>query len=285
MTSGGPLVREGESPMERLRRWGIRPRKRLGQNFLVERGVTARIAEAVGAGKGDAVVEIGSGSGELTSALLERGAGVVGIEYDRDLARHLREEFEPPATIVEADALQVRFRELVPAGPFRVAGNLPYYCTTDMVVHVLDQREGVQRAVFLVQKEYAERLVSPPGRKSYGSIGVFVGYFARVERLFRVPAAAFHPRPDVESAVIGLEFLPDRGLSPARERVLFRIVRRSFEQRRKQLGTALRDLVPAGREALLDGFSGAKLDPTRRGETLSLEEFMRLAEALEGLLG
>jgi 16S rRNA (adenine1518-N6/adenine1519-N6)-dimethyltransferase len=276
----GPAPGSGpESPLARLRRWGIRPRRSLGQCFLVDRRVTERIAEATEAAPGDAVIEIGAGTGELTGCLVSRGARVWALELDRVLAANLGRELD--VTVVTGDALDVRFRDLVPEGPFVVAGNLPYYCTTDMVLHLLDQREGVSRAVFLVQREYADRLVSPPGGKTYGSIGVFVSYFAQVERLFRVPAAAFHPRPEVQSAVIRITLRPDRGLSAERERALFRIVRRSFQQRRKQLGTALRELVPAGRDRMLEGFARAGVDPTRRGETLSLEEFMGLAEALE----
>ncbi|MBI5836332.1 MAG: ribosomal RNA small subunit methyltransferase A [Candidatus Eisenbacteria bacterium] len=271
-----------ESAIARLKRWGVRPRKSLGQCFLVDRRVCERIAEAVAPGPGENVIEIGSGTGELTGSLLARGARVWALELDRSLAERLRGELD--VTVVEGDAREVRFRDLVPEGPFAVAGNLPYYCTTDLLVHVLDQRNGVSRAVFLVQKEYAERLVSPPGVRSYGSIGVFVGYFAEVEKLFRVPSGAFFPRPDVQSAVVRLTLRPDRGLSPGREKTLFRIVRRAFGQRRKQLGTALRELMPAGRERMLEGFRHAGVNPERRGETLSLEEFLLLAEALEGEL-
>jgi 16S rRNA (adenine1518-N6/adenine1519-N6)-dimethyltransferase len=268
-----------ESARARLRRWGVRPRKSLGQCFLVDRRVTGRIAEATGVSSGERVIEIGAGTGELTGCLISRGARVWALELDRGLADRLEQEMD--VTVVRGDALDVRFRDLVPEGPFVVAGNLPYYCTTDLVLHLLDQREGVSQAVFLVQREYAARLVSPPGGKTYGSIGVFVSYFAEVECLFRVPAAAFHPRPEVESSVIRITMRPDRGLSPERERALFRIVRRSFQQRRKQLGSALRELVPAGRERLLEGFARAGVDPARRGETLSLEEFMGLAGELE----
>ncbi|HVP37877.1 MAG TPA: 16S rRNA (adenine(1518)-N(6)/adenine(1519)-N(6))-dimethyltransferase RsmA [Candidatus Saccharimonadales bacterium] len=271
-----------ESARARLRRWEVRPRRRLGQCFLVDRRVSERIAEAVGAGPGEPVIEIGAGTGELTECLLSRGARVWAVELDRALAARLRGELT--ATVVEADALETRFRDLVPEGPFVVTGNLPYYCTTDLLLHLLDQREGVSRAVFLVQREYADRLASPPGRKAYGSIGVLVGYFAQVERLFRVGPAAFHPRPEVQSAAIRLTFRPGRGLPEARERALFRIVRRAFQQRRKQLRAALRELVPAGRERLLEALARAGVDPARRGETLSLEEFMALAEALEGEL-
>jgi 16S rRNA (adenine1518-N6/adenine1519-N6)-dimethyltransferase len=271
-----------ETPLERLRRWGVRPRKGMGQCFLVDRRATERIADSLEPAPGDRVLEIGPGSGELTEALVARGARVTAIELDRDLAAHLRAEAH--AEILEADALDVRFRELIPEGPFAVAGNLPYYITPDLLLHVLDQREGVSRAVFLVQKEYADRLVSPPGRKTYGSIGVFVKYFADVEKLFHVPAAAFHPRPEVDSTAIRLQFSAPRGLAAGLERTLFRIVRRGFQQRRKQLGTALRDLAPAGRGALFDGFDRAGIDPKRRAETLSLEEFLALAEALQATL-
>jgi len=272
-------ARAGESAVQKLRRWGVRPRKSLGQCFLVERGVTERIAAAVDPAPGEAVIEIGAGSGELTAALAARGAQVWALELDRNLAAHLR--VEGNATVLEGDARRARFRDLVPLGPFAVTGNLPYYCTTDLVLHVLDHREGVSRAVFLVQREYADRLCAPPGSKSYGSIGVFVSYFAQVERLFTVPAEAFHPRPEVQSAVVRLTFRADRGLEAAHERALFKVTRRAFEQRRKQLGTALRELVPAGRDELQGAFERAGVDPRRRGETLSLEEFMALAGELK----
>ncbi len=271
-----------ESPLARLKRWGVRPRKRLGQNFLVDRHQTERIAEALEPLRGGRVLEIGAGSGELTDALVRGGAEVWAIEKDRDLAERLKAE--SAARILTEDALEVRFRNVIPEGPFAVAGNLPYYCTTDLLLHVLDQREGVTRAVFLVQREYADRLVSPPGRKTYGSIGVFVRYFAETEKLFTVPPGAFHPRPDVTSAVVRLTLRPGSRLEPAREKALFTVTRRAFQQRRKQLGTALRDLVSGGREEMLEAFARAGVDPARRGETLSLEEFMELAGALEGRL-
>lgn len=271
-----------ESPQGRLKRWGVKPRKRLGQNFLVDRQLTGRIAEALEPLGGARVLEIGAGSGELTDALIQRGAQVWAIEKDRDLAEKLKQE--SGARILEEDALEVRFRDVITDGPFAVAGNLPYYCTTDLLLHVLDQRDGVTRGVFLVQREYADRLVSPPGRKAYGSIGVFVRYFAETEKLFTVPPGAFYPRPEVTSAVVRLTLRAEARLDPAREKALFKVTRRAFQQRRKQLGTALRDLVAGTREELLDAFSRAGVDPARRGETLSLEEFMELAGALEGRL-
>ncbi len=270
--------------MARLRRWEVRPRKSLGQCFLIDRRITRRIAAALGPAPGEPVIEIGPGTGELTRELAALGGRVWAVELDRGLAARLEKELD--VEVILGDALNVRFRALVPHGSFAVTGNLPYYCTTDLILHVLAQREGLSRAVFLVQREYADRLVSAPGRKAYGSIGVFVRYFCEIERLFPVPAGAFYPRPEVQSSVIRLTMRPDRGLSPERERTLFRIVRQSFGQRRKQLGTALRPLLApgAGREALRAGFARAGVDPTRRGETLSLEEFMSLAEALEGQL-
>lgn len=280
--SGGPVVPEAESATQRIQRWGVIPRKRLGQNFLVDRRVTDRIAEGLEPLAGRRVIEIGPGTGELTDALLLRGAEVTAIEKDRRLAALLGEESK--ARVLEADALEIRFRDMVPEGPFAVAGNLPYYCTTDLLLHVLDQREGLNPAVFLVQREYAERLVSPPGRKTYGSIGVFVRYFAETEKLFAVPPGAFLPRPEVHSSVIRLHFLEGSRLAPAHERALFRITRLAFQQRRKQLGTALRDLVSVERGELLEAFRKAGVDPTRRGETLSLDEFMALAGKLEGMI-
>ena len=186
-----------------------RPRKRFGQHFLKDRSVLTRIADAVGASSGDTVIEIGPGRGALTDVLADRATRLLAIELDRDLAGHLRERYasRPHVTIVEGDVLETDLAALA-GGDFVLAGNVPYYITTPILFHAL-QAPRPRRAVYLVQKEVAERAAAAPGGKEYGALSVNVQAVAHVEILFRVPPGAFQPPPQVDSAVIRVTPRPD----------------------------------------------------------------------------
>jgi 16S rRNA (adenine1518-N6/adenine1519-N6)-dimethyltransferase len=265
---------------------GLAPRRRFGQNFLVREELAERIVDQCRLRADDVVVEIGPGAGALTARLAARARAVVAVEKDAGLAALLREELAetPRVEIVEADFLEFDLAAVAAAhgvGKIAVVGNIPYNITTPILERLFEQRHAVAGAVLLVQKEYAERLAAPAGTKAYGSLTLFARYYALLEPLMEVRASAFWPRPDVDSMLVRV-LLRDRPPVDAEEALLFRIVRGSFQMRRKQLANTLAEaLGVTGAEAeRLCRVAG--IDPRRRGETLSLDEFAKLARAAEG---
>lgn len=253
-----------------------RPKKALGQHFLTDPGILRRIADALEPSPGETVLEIGPGPGGLTAQLISRGVRLIAIERDRDLVPGLRARF-PGATIVEGDALEEDWHRLA-GGPCSVIGNIPYNITSPLIDQAL-RPPRPRRIVFLVQKEVADRVAAAPGGKEYGALTVGVQAVATVERLFRVPAGAFHPPPKVDSAVIRLTpreqpLVSDDEVAPFR-----RFVVGLFGFRRKQLVRALRELTgwAADRAALVVGRAG--LTPTSRMETVGPEGFVALFRA------
>src|SRR4051812_42913443 len=199
----------GEGGTPRDRRVAFPPtRKSLGQHFLSDRRILTRIADALHLQGHETVLEIGPGRGALTDLLVERAGRLIAIEYDRALAALLRERYARRSNVLiaEADVLEVSLGELA-AGPFVLVGNVPYYITTPILFHAL-QRPRAERAVYLVQREVADRLTAAPGSKEYGALTVNVRAVARAEMLFGVPAGAFAPPPKVESAVVRITPLP-----------------------------------------------------------------------------
>jgi 16S rRNA (adenine1518-N6/adenine1519-N6)-dimethyltransferase len=273
-----------------LRGAGLRPKKALGQNFLVAEPIARAIAQAcvpdaeVGAAR---VVEIGAGTGALTRWLVERARAVVAIERDRDLVPLLGRELSGVAvTIVEADAREADLGALLgppdPLSPRVLCGNLPYSLTGTLLRRAVDAAGHLERAVFMVQDEVSRRLTATPGSKEWGALTVFVHAAFAVRRVLRASAGAFHPAPDVSSAVVELVALrPPRAV----ETELFRtLVRRSFEARRKTLRNAWAGLAPDA-AALERAAAQAGVSLDARGETLDVEAFARMDEALGPLTG
>ena len=249
-----------------------RAKKRFGQHFLTDRHYLARIAGAIAPKPGDSMVEIGPGTGILTAELATNTDRLHVVEIDRDLAADLAARF--PADKVEihrADALEFDFASL--AAPLRVVGNLPYNVSTPILFRIAAIAERLQDAVFMLQKEVVERMVADPGTEAYGRLSVMLQYRFEMALLFRVPPGAFTPPPKVDSAVVLMKPLgADR--PRARDEELFaKIVAAAFSQRRKTLRNAVRALVPE------EAFAKAGVDPQRRGETLSVAEFIALADA------
>ena len=267
---------------ELLARYGLSPKKTLGQNFLLDPRVQERIVAAAALSAEDAVVEIGAGLGALTARLGERAGRLVAIERDARLAAVLRAELgaSPRLTIVEGDALDFDWvaaaRRL--GRPLVVVGNLPYVVTSPVIFAVIAAGQVVARALFMVQKEFAQRMISPPGSREYGRLSVMVQQAAETELLFHVGRRAFLPPPAVTSTVVRLR---PRGkpLGEVCDRELFaRVVREAFGTRRKMLRRAL---APAfGAERAAAALAAAGLPGTRRAEELSVADFARLTNAL-----
>jgi 16S rRNA (adenine1518-N6/adenine1519-N6)-dimethyltransferase len=254
-----------------------RAKRRLSQHFLTDPRLLARIADALAPSRDDTVLEVGPGPGGLTAALLERAGRVVAIEKDQDLVPALRARL-PQATIIHGDALESDWRAL--AGPrFLVAGNIPYNITSPLIDKALEPPRPA-RIVYLVQLEVAERVTASPGTREYGALSVGVQAVARAERLFTVPAGAFHPRPKVDSAVLRLVPLDDPVIEDREAAAFRRLVVGLFGFRRKQLVRALRELTgwPTTRvERVLEVVGiEAKLRP----EVLAPESFTQLLRAL-----
>lgn len=276
------LVREGR----------VRPKRRLGQHFLVDRHVVERVVTCAAGDEGlgtTGVVEIGAGLGALTLALAEAGASrVVALEKDPDLVAILVEAVAPwpGIEVVLGDALEFDLRRLVGTGlePV-VVGNLPYSVTTPLLLRLLEPPVFWSRAVVTVQLEVAERILAFPGTKEYGSLTLAVQAAARAEAVLRVPPHCFYPRPEVESTVLVLRRRgePAGGLDPRGLRRLERVVRAAFGQRRKKVGNALAAGLRIPRDTAIAALERAGLDPGRRGETLSLEEFVQLTRSLDGV--
>ena len=273
---------------------GSRPKRRLGQHFLSDPGILARIAAATEAGPGDTVLEIGPGHGGLTAALLARGAHVVAIEKDPDILPVLRTR-APGAVILEGDALDLDWHavsgrchpEPQARDPARrdwiIAGNIPYNITSPLIDQALVPPRPA-RVVFLVQKEVALRIGGAPGSHDYGALTVGVQAVARAERLFNVPAGAFSPPPRVDSTVIRLTPLPEP-LIADHERDAFRaMVVGLFGFRRKQLLRGTRELTGWDPERVRGILSGEGIDPATRAETLAPAAFVALFRAVRSAL-
>jgi 16S rRNA (adenine1518-N6/adenine1519-N6)-dimethyltransferase len=272
------------SPRALLERYGLRAKKSWGQNFLGDEGILDDIARLAVLREGDAVVELGAGLGHLTARLLARGARVVAVERDRDIAAVLRGELGERVVLLEADAARLDYRELAaaaatPTSRVAVVGNLPYHLTSPILFSLLDQVEHVSRAVFLVQREVAERLAARPGTADWGILSVLLQREADVSIERIVPPGAFLPPPKVDSAVVCAIFRPAREevRDPARFR---RLVKAGFAQRRKTLKNALEAARVAEPAAVLVALATAGIDPGRRGETLTVAEWAALERAL-----
>jgi 16S rRNA (adenine1518-N6/adenine1519-N6)-dimethyltransferase len=267
-----------------LRALGVRPSGRRGQNFLVDPGALDRVAAAAGAGPGDLVLEVGAGLGGLTAALAATGAEVLAVEIEPALAAFLRAAFagEPRVRVLEGDAMDGRggiapalARELAGPGRLLVASNLPYSIATPLVAALLRREPPPADLVVMVQREVAGRLRAGPSTAAYGPLSVLVQSVARVRSLETLRREAFHPVPEVGSAVVRIT--PDPALRAAAGDLarLEALVHGAFALRRKTLGNSLaRAGVPA------DALRAAGVDPSRRAETLAPAEFAALAAAL-----
>ena len=263
---------------------GLSPRKRMGQNFLVREELAERIVENCRLDRDEVAIEIGPGTGALTLMLARRVRHLIAVEMDRGLAALMREELSgfPGVDLIEGDFLELDLAALAAShgvAKLAVVGNIPYNITTPILERLFAQRAVVKSAVLLVQKEYAERLAAAAGSPEYGALTLFARYHALLEPLMSVRASAFWPRPDVDSMLVRFLLREHPPVDVPDEGLLFRIIRGSFHMRRKQLINTLEDTLGLDKRTLDRLCRQVRIDPQRRGETLTLDEFARLARA------
>lgn len=265
-----------------VKKYGFKFTKSLGQNFLVDDSVLMDIVEGSEVNKEDLVIEIGPGVGTLTSELLKRAKKVYAVELDEGLIPILKEELKDfdNFELVHKDALKVNFNELIgEEKSVKMVANLPYYVTTPIIAKLLNEDYNFKSLTIMIQKEVGERIAAEPNSKDYGSLSILVQYYCNAKVIRKVPPSSFIPQPKVESIVIKLDKLPQPRVTVRDEKLYFRIVRESFNMRRKTLWNAMKNLK-LDKELLEDAFNKAGIDPKRRGETLSLEEFANLSNSI-----
>jgi 16S rRNA (adenine1518-N6/adenine1519-N6)-dimethyltransferase len=268
-----------EHPKQLLDRHGLQPKQSLGQNFLFDDNILARIVEAAEVGPADSVLEIGAGAGTLTHHLAQAAGRVVAVELDGRLIPLLDSEMAPyeNVALVQGDILALAPDEWFGDGPYKVVANVPYYITGAILRHLLSGRARPELVVMTVQKEVAQRVTAAPGRMSL--LAVSVQFYGEPTYVGEIKAGAFWPRPDVDSAILRIDLFTEPRLPLAEEKAFFRLVRAGFAQKRKQLQKNLQSLgVP--REAIEAALAQVGVDGRRRAETLSLEEWVAIYRAL-----
>jgi len=277
-----------KSPRELLRTKGIRPRKSMGQHFLADASVAEQIVRQARFESDNSVLEIGAGLGALTLLAAPQVKHVLAVEPDRNLSAILANELQTAGignvTIIEEDILQCDIEELAHrfAPPLKVIGNLPYHISSQVLIQLIRFRRVIGTAFLMFQKEVAERLVAGPGTKRYGRLSVLIQYCANVKPLVSVAASAFFPKPKVDSQVLHIEFLHPVPFHASNEQLLFQVVGAAFGKRRKTLKNALSSSnLGVGDEGVLAALQLAGIDPQRRAETLSVQEFVALSNLFE----
>ena len=256
----------------------IKPKKNLGQNFLVDRNIREKILNACGLNADDRVLEIGAGKGELTELIAERVKSVYALEIDKRLFDFLTSAYRPHTNIkfINADILKFDLSKIKPAGgKLIVFGNIPYYISSPIIEHMFKYRQLISDIFLTVQKEFAERVVASAGTKKYGSFSCFAQYYSAPKIIFNIGKGCFRPQPKVDSAFLRLSIRKDPPVNVDDENNLFRIIRAAFNKRRKTLRNSLEGVVP--KAELEDFLFKNKLDKNIRPERLTLEEFAKLS--------
>lgn len=267
-----------------MKKYNIRADKRLGQHFLADNSILYHMIEAGEITEDDGVLEIGPGLGVLTTLLCEKAGKVVAVEKDSrfvPILQQLTRQFKN-ICIIKEDVLKLDIENLQNrlGSNFKVVANLPYYITSPIIMKILSNRHYIDMAVIMIQKEVAERLVSPPGKKDYGILTIAVDLYADVDIVCHVPKGAFIPPPKVDSAVVKLVPREKPKVDLPDEKLFFEVVKASFAERRKTIRNSLKSQLslPIDVKTLDDVLKRANIDPKRRGETLSIQEFARLSE-------
>lgn len=282
-------MRETATPKNLLRKYGVRPRKRFSQSFLMDLHTIDKIVRTSGISSGDAVVEIGAGLGVMTALIAGKAERVIALEIDRDMVSILREELKDfeNVNILETDVLRYDFSSSLrreggttPSGKIKIVGNIPYNISSPILFHLLDHRTHIESMTLMLQKEVADRIAASPGTKAYGVLSVILTMYFETVKAFSVPSACFYPRPKVDSVVIRLKVREEPVIPLESERMFKQVVRIAFAQRRKTLINNLRASPlwhPSLGEELKTVLDRLGIDGRRRGETLSVEEFGKLS--------
>ncbi len=270
---------------EALRDSGFKPKKRLGQNFLVHEAVLDAIMRLVEPTPEDEILEIGPGLGSLTRRLVESGASRVwAVEIDPKLVAKLREgdlATRPSLQLIHGDILELPLESILPERKIKLVANLPYSISTPVLFRLFDLRERFSFFVLMVQREVAERIASAPGTKAYGALSVWAQIYGRIAAKVPVAPEAFFPRPKVRSMVLKIELRAEPLITADEIPLMQELVRAAFGQRRKTLLNNLSAWLKLQREEIQRMLRGVSIDPMRRGETLSVEEFIRLARSIQ----
>ena len=275
---------------EILKKYGFTFKKSLGQNFLIDTNILHRIVDHAEITEETGAIEIGPGIGALTEQLAKRAKKVLAFEIDQRLLPILADTLSPypNAKVIHQDVLKADLKETLEQEfenieDLMVVANLPYYVTTPILMKLLEEQIPVRGIVVMLQKEVADRIAAKPGTKEYGSLSIAIQYYTEAETVMIVPKTVFNPQPNVDSAVIRLLRRPKPAVEIQDEAFFFQVVRASFGQRRKTILNNLVNNLPSGKQKKADieqALSTAEIDPKRRGETLSIQEFGKLSDQL-----
>lgn len=273
--------------MARIReKHGFRHSKSLGQNFLSDIHIIEEIVDGSDIGPEDLVIEIGPGMGVLTAAAAERAAKVIAIEIDKNLIPILEETLAEYDNIevINADIMKTDLTEIIntagAGGSVRIIGNLPYYITTPIIMKLLEERVPADSITIMMQKEVAERIKASPGGRDYGALTVAVDFYCTVQHIADAPKEVFVPRPKVDSTVIRLDLRKECPVELSDEKAFFETVKGGFGQRRKTLLNSLTGVCGLPKTDIAEALEAAGIDPKRRAETLSIEEFANVANEI-----
>ena len=264
------------------------PDKKFGQNFLISERVVSEIADKCGASPEDGILEIGPGAGTLSYELCKRYSKVVAVEIDKKMIDVLSVTMADADnfTVINNDIMKTDIKKLVKEQfdglNVTVCANLPYYITTPVIMALLESEAGFDNVTVMIQKEVAARLTAKPGTADYGAITPAVEYYAETQRLFTVPAGCFFPAPKVDSAVIRMKIRKNPAVEPKDKKLMFDLIRAAFQMRRKTLQNAVSSVLGIDRQSVSDALHLCGFDPSVRGEALSLYDFCRLSDALNG---
>lgn len=267
------------------KRFDIKMSKKLGQNFLIKRGIVDEIVHAAELTPGEPVLEVGPGIGTLTQGLAQSGADVTAIELDRRLLEVLDTTLASydNVRIVHGDVLKLDVATIMNHKPFKVVANLPYYITTPIIMSLLESKLPIERLVVMVQKEVALRMVAKPGTKDYGTLSVAVQYYTEPDIVLDVPPKSFLPAPAVTSSVIRCVLRDKPPVDVIDEKLFFRVVKAGFAQRRKTFSNTMKT-TGLSRDRIEELLAKANIDGQRRGETFTLQEFADVANAWASLI-
>ena len=284
----GPYLGNAKNTMEIIRKYDFAFQKRFGQNFLIDSGVLERIVKSAGITKDDCILEIGPGIGTLTQYLAEAAGKVIAVDIDRNLIPVLSETLKDwdNVEVINEDILKLDILKLSQeknqGRKFKAVANLPYYITTPIIMNLLENEIPVDSITVMIQKEVAERMQAQPGNKEYGALSLAVQYYSEAHAALRVPCNCFIPRPKVDSEVIHLNKYDEPPVKVSDSKLMFKIIRASFNQRRKTLVNGIKNAPELGfsREEVSYALQECGFDPSVRGEQLSIDDFARLTDIL-----